>query len=115
LATGCRLWPEDLHLGVDNKPNGSAIFIHLTQANKAYIMEAQLNGWSIVDKVDFARNHFEKEVSVGAVFVIHSRVACIGAWQLSRTQFTVPRAGQKATITELRIRRRSTEWELDTP
>jgi len=50
------------------------LFIWLRQ-KKAYIMEAQLNGGFIGDKVDFARNHFEKEVSVGAVFVMDSRVS----------------------------------------
>merc|ERR1711970_11148 len=35
---------------------------------KAHIMEIQLNGGSIADKVDFARNNFEKEVPVGDVF-----------------------------------------------
>merc|ERR1712073_71022 len=87
---------------------------------KAHIMEVQLNGGSIADKVDFARNHFEKEVPVSQVFAqdemmdiigVTSRwhtkklprkthkglrkVVCIGAWHPSRIQFTVPRAGQK--------------------
>ena len=31
-------------------------------------MEVQLNGGSVADKVDFARNHFEKEIPVTAVF-----------------------------------------------
>merc|ERR1711948_205658 len=35
---------------------------------KAHIMEVQLNGGSIADKVNFAREHFEKEVPVGEVF-----------------------------------------------
>ena len=34
---------------------------------KAHIMEVQLNGGSIADKVNFAREHFEKEVPVGKV------------------------------------------------
>ena len=29
---------------------------------KAHIMEVQLNGNSIVDKVNWAREHFEKEI-----------------------------------------------------
>merc|ERR1712128_110534 len=79
---------------------------------KAHIMEIQLNGGSIADKVDFARNHFEKEVPVGHGFKgVTSRwntkklprkthkglrkVACIGAWHPSRVTSTVPRAGQK--------------------
>jgi len=94
FAIGCRLWPEDLHLGVDNKPDGSAILLHLAQAKEG------LHHGSIADKVDFARNHFEKEVSVGAVFVTDSRVSpadgiprsCLG--RIVRIQFTV--------ITELR-------------
>merc|ERR1712037_882601 len=76
---------------------------------KAHIMEVQLNGGSIADKVNFAREHFEKEVPVGQVFAqdemidvngVTSRwhtkklprkthkglrkVACIGAWHPSR-------------------------------
>ena len=36
---------------------------------KAHIMEVQLNnGGSVSDKVNFARDQFEKEVLVGAVF-----------------------------------------------
>ena len=55
----------------------SLVTIVSCRQKKAYIMEAQLNGGSIADKVDFARNHFEKEVSVGAVFVMDSRVGYI--------------------------------------
>jgi len=58
---------------------------------KAYFMEVQLNGGSIADKVDFARNHFEKEVSVGAVFVMDSRVSPADGIP----KYTVPRAGLK--------------------
>ena len=35
---------------------------------KAYIMEVQLNGGSIADKVNLARDHFEKEIPVGTAF-----------------------------------------------
>jgi large subunit ribosomal protein L3e len=35
---------------------------------KAHIMEVQLNCGSVSDKVNFARDQFEKEVLVGAVF-----------------------------------------------
>ena len=41
-------------------------------------MEVQLNGGSIADKVDFARNHFEKEVPVGAVFAQDEMIDIIG-------------------------------------
>ena len=36
------------------------------------------NGGSIADKVDFARNHFEKEVPVGAVFAQDEMIDIIG-------------------------------------
>jgi len=35
---------------------------------KAHLMEVQVNGGSVADKVEFARSHFEKEVEVGSVF-----------------------------------------------
>jgi len=50
-------------------------FFTWLRQKKAYIMEAQINGGSIADKVNIARNYFEKEVSVGAVFVMDSRVS----------------------------------------
>merc|ERR1712173_213066 len=40
--------------------------------------EVQLNGGSIADKVDFARNHFEKEVPVTAVFAADEMIDIIG-------------------------------------
>merc|ERR1712020_390761 len=45
---------------------------------KAHIMEIQLNGGSVSDKVDFARNHFEKEVPVTAVFGKDEMIDMIG-------------------------------------
>jgi len=45
---------------------------------KAHIMEIQLNGGSIADKVDFARNHFEKEIPVTAVFAQDEMMDIIG-------------------------------------
>ncbi|KAI8888327.1 60S ribosomal protein L3 [Backusella circina FSU 941] len=35
---------------------------------KAHVMEIQLNGGSVEQKVDFARAHFEKEIPVGSIF-----------------------------------------------
>ena len=52
--------------------------IFSTRQKKAHIMEVQLNGGSIADKVDFARNHFEKEVPVGAVFAQDEMIDIIG-------------------------------------
>jgi large subunit ribosomal protein L3e len=41
-------------------------------------MEVQLNGGSIADKVNFARDHFEKEIPVGAVFAQDEMIDIIG-------------------------------------
>ena len=41
-------------------------------------MEVQLNGGSIAVKVDFARNHYEKEAQVGAVFAQDEMIDVIG-------------------------------------
>merc|ERR1711976_1148475 len=87
---------------------------------KAHIMEIQINGGTTSDKVDFAREHFEKKLPIKNIFAKdemidikgvtsrwHTRklprkthkglrkVACIGAWHPSRIQYTVARAGQK--------------------
>ncbi|KAL7418905.1 60S ribosomal protein L3 [Cryptotrichosporon argae] len=35
---------------------------------KAHLMEIQVNGGSVADKVEFAKSHFEKTVEVGSVF-----------------------------------------------
>ena len=45
---------------------------------KAHIVEIQLNGGSIADKVDFARNHFEKEVRVKSVFAQDEMIDIVG-------------------------------------
>merc|ERR1711931_104777 len=45
---------------------------------KAHIMEVQLNGGSIADKVDFARNHFEKELGVTSVFGKNEMIDLVG-------------------------------------
>merc|ERR1712212_53448 len=45
---------------------------------KAHIMEVQPNGGSIADKVNFAREHFEKEVPVGEVFAQDGMIDVIG-------------------------------------
>merc|ERR1712142_333807 len=45
---------------------------------KAYIMEVQLNGGSVADKVNFAREHFEKEIPVANVFDMGECIDIIG-------------------------------------
>ena len=44
-------------------------------------MEVQLNGGSISDKVDFAREHFEKEIPVNSVFALDECIVVIGVNQ----------------------------------
>merc|ERR1739838_1057363 len=45
---------------------------------KAHIMEIQLNGGSIADKVDFAVSHFEKQIPIGEVFAQDEMIDVIG-------------------------------------
>lgn len=45
---------------------------------KAHIMEIQLNGGSVADKVEFAKEHFEKEIKVKSVFAQDEMIDCIG-------------------------------------
>ena len=41
-------------------------------------MEVQLNGGSVADKVNFAREHFEKEIPVTDVFAMDECIDVIG-------------------------------------
>ncbi|CAO3598084.1 unnamed protein product [Absidia cylindrospora] len=45
---------------------------------KAHIMEIQLNGGDVAAKVDYAREHFEKEVAVGSIFEQDEMIDIIG-------------------------------------
>lgn len=45
---------------------------------KAHIMEVQLNGGSITDKVDWAKEHLEQAVPVSAVFSQDEMIDIIG-------------------------------------
>merc|ERR1712038_392588 len=46
--------------------------------HKAHIMEVQVNGGSVSDKVDFAKSKFDQEVRVGEVFELSECVDTIG-------------------------------------
>merc|ERR1711875_193454 len=67
FTKSCTKWADDLGKKEIEKDHAQMKILRRRQ-KKAHIMEVQLNGGSIADKVDFARNHFEKEVPVGAVF-----------------------------------------------
>lgn len=45
---------------------------------KSHIMEIQINGGTVAQKVDWAREHLEKEVSVNDVFLQDELIDCIG-------------------------------------
>jgi large subunit ribosomal protein L3e len=45
---------------------------------KAHIMEIQLNGGSVADKVDWARERFEQTMNVSSVFEQDELIDCIG-------------------------------------
>lgn len=45
---------------------------------KSHVMEIQVNGGTIAEKVDWAREHLEKEVNVSDVFLQDELIDCIG-------------------------------------
>jgi len=47
--------------------HSKAMDIRALNTKKAHIMESQLNGGTVQEKIDFALGHFEREVSVGEV------------------------------------------------
>lgn len=49
------------------------------QRKKAHIMEIQINGGTISEKVDFALSHFEQKVPVGSVFEENEMIDVLGA------------------------------------
>lgn len=48
------------------------------RTKKAHIMEIQLNGGTIEDKVKWAREHLEKPIPVAQVFAQDEMIDCIG-------------------------------------
>jgi large subunit ribosomal protein L3e len=77
------------------------VIIHtqLSQLNlrqkKAHVMEVQLNGGSISDKVNWAKQHFEKEVKVGGIFDQNEMVDVIGVTKGGGFEGTTARWGTK--------------------
>lgn len=66
--------------------------LHLRQ-KKAHLMEIQVNGGEIKDKVEWAKEHFEKEVSVGEIFSDYEMVDTIGVTRGKGTAGVVKRFG----------------------
>merc|ERR1712227_804531 len=67
FTKSCTKWADDLGKKEIEKELTQMKKLRRRQ-KKAHIMEVQLNGGSVADKVDFARSHFEKEIPVNAVF-----------------------------------------------
>lgn len=60
---------------------------------KAQIMELQVNGGSVAQKVDWGFEHFEKEVSVGEVFQNYEMIDTISITRGKGTQGVIKRFG----------------------
>merc|ERR1712195_434507 len=60
---------------------------------KSHIMEIQLNGGSVADKVNWAKDHFEKEISVGEVFSMNEMVDTIAITRGHGTTGVIKRFG----------------------
>lgn len=60
---------------------------------KAHIMEIQINGGTVAEKVEFAVGMFEQELRVGAVFKMEETVDVIGVTKGHGTQGVVARWG----------------------
>ncbi|CAM9348568.1 unnamed protein product [Heterosigma akashiwo] len=60
---------------------------------KAHIMEIQVNGGSVSDKVDFAQNLFEKQIEVDSVFAKDECIDVLGASKGHGTEGVVTRWG----------------------
>lgn len=62
---------------------------------KAHLMEIQVNGGSVADKVEFARGHFEKEVEVGSVFAKDEMIDAIAVTKGHGVEGVIKRWGVK--------------------
>lgn len=62
---------------------------------KAHVMEIQVNGGSIEQKVDFAFKNFEKEIKVGSVFEQNEMIDVIGVTKGKGFEGTTTRWGTK--------------------
>lgn len=67
--------------------------IHGLHQKKAHLMEIQVNGGSIADKVDFAHKFFEKAVPVDAVFQVNEMIDVIAVTKGHGTEGVVSRWG----------------------
>eukprot|EP00842_Homolaphlyctis_polyrhiza_P001467 jgi/Hompol1/2320/HPOL_005946-RA len=62
---------------------------------KAHVMEVQLNGGSVSDKVEWAKNHFEKTVEISSVFEQDEMIDVIGVTKGHGFEGVVARWGVK--------------------
>jgi len=62
---------------------------------KAHLMEIQVNGGSVADKVEFAKSNFEKEVEVGSVFAQDEMIDSIAVTKGHGVEGVIKRWGVK--------------------
>jgi len=60
---------------------------------KSHIMEIQLNGGTVANKVEWAKNHFEKEITIGEVFSMDEMVDTIAITRGHGTTGVIKRFG----------------------
>jgi len=63
--------------------------------NKNHIMEIQVNGGSVADKIKWAREHFEQEINVADVFESNECIDTIGVTRGKGMQGVIKRYGCK--------------------
>merc|ERR1712098_541345 len=84
FTKSCTKWADDLGKKEIEKDLNqmkkycTTIRVIVHTQKKAHIMEVQLNGGSVADKVNWAREHFEKEVPVAQVFMPDECIDIIG-------------------------------------
>jgi len=92
FTKACKKWDDDLGKKEIEKELNQIkkycsvvrVIVHTQQKllrrrqKKAHIMEVQLNGGDVAAKVDYAREHFEKEIPIKEVFAKDEMIDCIG-------------------------------------
>ena len=73
---------------------------------KAHLMEIQLNGGSISQKVDWAREHFEKTLPINQVFAKDEMIDIIGVTKGHGFKGTYSFVSNVQTCTEIAVMRK---------
>ena len=88
----------------------------LTQ-KKAHLMEIQVNGGSVADKVEFAKSHFEKTFEIGSLFEQDEVIDVIGVTKGKGYEGVTARWGTKKLPrkTHRGLRKVACEWTSHHP